>query len=175
MNDHSTASDQLKHQIKTLLLSLPPHPQNTHTHTEVTPGPQATVKWSLPQLHGLRSLAGGSLFGPPSSRMGKDRLPGSPQQEGSQARGASPHVAAKRCRDPGGLAQAQGGLAALCRLPAPYPRICGSSPSSGFARSLSLCVSCLCAFLCARKARFRVARPAGGAWGDVAAHPILSE
>lgn len=32
MNDLSTASNQLKHQIKTLLFSLPPQPQHKHTY-----------------------------------------------------------------------------------------------------------------------------------------------
>lgn len=32
MNDLSAASDQLKHQIKTLLFSLPPYPKNKHTY-----------------------------------------------------------------------------------------------------------------------------------------------
>lgn len=39
MNDLSTASDQLKHQIKTLLLSLPPYPK-TNTHTSHGQGPK---------------------------------------------------------------------------------------------------------------------------------------
>lgn len=175
MNDHSTASDQLKHQIKTLLLSLPPHPQNTHTHTEVTPGPQATVKWSLPQLHGLRSLAGGSLFGPPSPRMGKDRLPSSPQQEGSQARGASPHVAAKRCRDPGGLAQAQGDSrpSVGCLLPTPASAAPLQAPGS---LALSPSVSLVFVLFCVLGRRdSEWPGQLGGRGGTVAVHPILSE
>lgn len=43
MNDLSTASNQLKHQIKTLLLSLPPHSQHKHT-CKSGQGPQPQSK-----------------------------------------------------------------------------------------------------------------------------------
>lgn len=93
--------------------------------------------------------------------MGKDRLPGSPQQEGSQARGASPHVAAKRCRDPSGLERAKRDTRPSAGCLLPTPQLLLLSKLRVRSLSLPLCLLSLC-FLCARKAQFRVARPAGG-------------
>ena len=100
-------------------------------------------------------------MGPASPRMGKDRLPGSPPQEGSQARGASPHVGAK-CGDPGGLARAKGDKrpSVDCLLHIPHLLL---SPSSRFARSLSLCLLSLCFSLCSEGSEWP--GQLGGTWG----------
>lgn len=154
---------RLKHKIKTLLLSpLPPQPlkTNTHTHKSHQGSKRQTVKGSLSLLHGLCDRRG-----PPGlSALSKNRVAQLcwPQSMKDARRGVSRagqrQALRRRAWDKPG---AHG----------PPPACAPSLLFLSVALWLTLSVSCLCAFMCAQKARFRVP---GQLVGMVAAHPILS-
>lgn len=161
----STASDQLKHQIKTLL-SLPPSPQHTHTYKSR----QGPKRQSKGHCHG--SMVSGRLcpFRASFPLQGWEK-PGFPWSCSMKdpRQGRKPACLSQEMLRPGGLAHKQRGTHSPPACPyTSHPCICFSSLWLPCSLSLSLFLSlclCLCAFMCAPKARFRMAGPAGGNGG----------
>lgn len=140
MNDHSTASDQLKHQIKTLL-SLPPHPQNKHMEkSRQGPKQQSNSHCHCSMVSGLRQVM--SFWGLlPSPRAGKDRLPWSHSRKDPRQGRKATH-GSQEMLGHGGPCTSKGGHTALrlpTRSPPPHLLLHSGAPVLALSLSLSLC------------------------------------
>jgi hypothetical protein len=156
----------LKHKIKTLLLSLPQHPRKqTHIHTYISHMGDASDRPSKGHCPcSMVSVTGESLLGYlPSPRTGVAQLCW-PQSMEDARRAVSRQDCARRFGEEPGTSQGH-----MALHPPVLPPCFSSWWLSG---SLSLCPLSLCAFMCAQKAQFRVP---GQLVGMVAAHPILSD
>lgn len=144
----------LKHEIKTLLLSPPPTPENKHTHTHKSHqgSKRQTVKGSLSLLRGLcdrRVLPG--LFALSKNRVAQLCWP---QSMKDARRRVSRQDCAGRCGEEPETSQGHTAL-----HPPVLPACCFSS--GWLSGSLSLCPLSLCFYVCSEGA-IGSARPAGG-------------
>lgn len=147
MNNLSTASNQLKHQIKTLLLSPPPHPKNKHTYKSF----QGPKQQSEGHCHCCTDSGRSCTLGTPSLS-GRERT-GSP---GPAAQRIQAGEDANRFEP--GDAEAQQALHKQKVPHSPLPAHTLPTPASAFlsvapvrAHSVCVCVS-LCFYVCSEGA-----------------------
>lgn len=165
MNNLSTASNQLKHQIKTLLLSLPPHSKNKRTYkSRQGPKPQSKGHCHCSTDSG-RSC---TLWKPSLSGRERTGSPG-PTAQRIQAGGDAN-------RFERGYAEAQQALHKQRAPHSPQPAHTLPTPASAFLSVAPVHAHsvCLSVFVLLCVLRRRDSEWPGQLVGMVAAHPILS-